>query len=299
MNSRDSSEVPTKSRMRRFVYFAPVRAVIAIFLTALAGGLTLTYLGETAKHFGGQMWSEFGAALAVLVTYWLYVRVVERRVPREISCKSAITELATGLVVGVGLVTCVVGLVTMFGGYRVVGSNAWAYRIVAPIAMMTFVGVLEEVISRAIVFRITESSLGSWAALVISSALFGLAHLPGNGASGLAIAVTMVAGVMFAAAFMVSRRLWLVIGIHIAWNYTLGSIFSVAVSGRDAHGLLIGQTSGPEFLTGGAYGFEGSVAALAVLSGAAIFFLRVAFSKGHFVRITVKKLSQEERHFPL
>ena len=53
MNSPDSSEAPTKSRIRRFIQFAPIRAVVAIFMTALGGGLTLTYLGELAQNFGG------------------------------------------------------------------------------------------------------------------------------------------------------------------------------------------------------------------------------------------------------
>ena len=295
MNAANSSVAPTMGRMGRLVHFAPVRAVLAVFFTALAGGLTLTYLGELAHRSGGQMWPELGAAIAVLVAYWLYVRVVERRPALEISQQRAIAELVIGFLLGVVLVTCVVGLVALFGGYRVVGANSWTFSIISPLAMMTFVGVLEEVISRGIVFRITESSLGSWAALAISSALFGLAHLPGKGASALAIAVTVVAGVMFAAAYMVTRRLWLAIGIHVAWNYTLGSIFSVAVSGRDARGLLIGQRSGPQFLTGGTYGFEGSVVALVVLGAAAAFLLRMAISRRHFMSFPTKKISQNKK----
>ncbi|MEO8460521.1 MAG: CPBP family intramembrane glutamic endopeptidase [Dokdonella sp.] len=289
MNAPVGSDTSPKNPMQRLVHFAPVRAVLAIFLTALAGGLTLTYLGEMTHPSGSEMWPEFGAVVAVLAAYWLYVRVVERRAALEISRKGAIAELATGALVGVGLVVCVVGLVNVLGSYRVVGANPWTMSILRPLAMMTFVGVLEEVISRGIIFRITEASLGSWAGLGISSALFGLAHLPGDGASGLAIAVTVVAGVMFAASYMVTRRLWLAIGIHVSWNYTLGSIFSVAVSGRDAQGLLIGQTSGPELLTGGAYGFEASVVALIVLGAVAAFFLRVAFVRGHFLSFPVKQ----------
>jgi hypothetical protein len=132
------------------------------------------------------------------------------------------------------------------------------------------------------VFRIAEQSLGTWAALAISSLLFGLAHLPGEGASVLAIVITVVAGALFAAAYLLTRRLWLGIGIHIAWNYTLGSIFSIAVSGREAKGLLHGTVSGPDWLTGGAYGLEASVLNLIVLATAAAYLLRKAWTKGHW-----------------
>jgi hypothetical protein len=71
---------------------------------------------------------------------------------------------------------------------------------------------------------------------------------------------------MFTAAYMLTRRLWLCIGIHAAWNYTLGSIFSIAVSGNQSSaGLINGTLTGPDWLTGGAYGLEASVGTLLVL----------------------------------
>lgn len=149
--------------------------------------------------------------------------------------------------------------------------------------MMIFVGVFEEVLSRGIVFRLVEQSLGSWAALAISSLLFGLAHLPGGGAGVLAIVITVMAGVLFASAYLLTRGLWLGIGIHIAWNYTLGSIYSIAVSGREVNGLLRGTVSGPDWLTGGACGLEASVFTLIVLATVAAYLLRKAWARGHLV----------------
>ena len=268
---------------QRFTQFPLTRIVLAIFITALAGGLSLTYLGKLAHSWGGRMWPEFLAASIALLAYGLYVRVFERRQVTELSAARALPEFIVGLLTGAILVACVVSLVAALGSYRILGMNAWTMGILAPLALMTFVGVLEEIISRGIVFRITEKSLGSWAALAISSLLFGLAHLPGEGVGVLAIAITVVAGVMFAAAYMLTRRLWLAIGIHIAWNYTLGSIFSVAVSGREAKGLLVGKVSGSDLFTGGTYGFEASVVTLLVLGVFAVALLRAARKKGHFV----------------
>lgn len=283
MNAPVDPEITARTLGQRFMQFSLTRIVLATFITALAGGLSLAYLGKLAHAWGSGMWPEFLAAAIVLLAYGLYVRIFERRQVTELSAAGALPELGAGLSTGAVLVACVAALVAAFGSYRIVGMNGGAMGILAPLALMTFVGVLEEVISRGIVFRITEKSLGSWAALAISSLLFGLAHLPGEGAGALAIAITVVAGVMFAAAYMLTRRLWLAIGIHIGWNYTLGSIFSVAVSGREAKGLFVGMTSGPELLTGGAYGFEASVVTLIVLGLLAACLLRATWKKGRLV----------------
>jgi CAAX protease family protein len=290
MNTCTVENVAAPSRARRFLRFALIRMVVAIFMTALAGGLTLAYAGKLAHLRAEVMWPELLAAAAVLLSYGLYVRVFERRPVTELGSTRALHQFGAGLLIGTALVTTVVALLTTAEGYRVVGSNGLSMAVITPLAMMIFVGVFEEILSRGIVFRIAEQSLGSWAALVISSLLFGLAHLPGEGASVLSIAVTIVAGVLFAAAYLLTRKLWLGIGIHVAWNYTLGSIYSVAVSGREAKGLLRATVSGPDWLTGGAYGLEASVFTLIVLAAVAGYLLCRAWVKGHFLSARWRRL---------
>jgi hypothetical protein len=83
---------------------------------------------------------------------------------------------------------------------------------------------------------------------------------------------------------MVTRRLWLAIGIHFAWNFTQGGIFGVAVSGIQANGLLQATLSGPELLSGGAFGAEASIIAVIVCLAAGACFMWRASVKGNFVR---------------
>jgi len=86
---------------------------------------------------------------------------------------------------------------------------------------------------------------------------------------------------MLSAAWMVTRRLWLCVGIHAAWNYTLGSVFSIAVSGHPAKGLIVGQLSGPDWLTGGAvYGLEASILTALVMGGLFALLYRRARAGG-------------------
>jgi hypothetical protein len=69
-------------------------------------------------------------------------------------------------------------------------------------------------------------------------------------------ALALEAGVMLGAAYLVTRRLWLAIGIHGAWNFTQAGIFSVPTSGIAMNGVFVGALGGPAWLSGGAFGAE-------------------------------------------
>jgi hypothetical protein len=80
---------------------------------------------------------------------------------------------------------------------------------------------------------------------------------------------------------MLTRRLWLAIGIHAAWNFTQGWVFSAPVSGGEAPlGLLITRREGPDWLTGGDFGLEASVVAMIVATIAGVLMLRRAIQNG-------------------
>ena len=90
--------------------------------------------------------------------------------------------------------------------------------------------------------------------------------------------MTIEAGILLGAAYLLTRRLWLAVGIHAAWNFTQGWVFSVPVSGGNAPlGLLITRRIGPDWLTGGDFGLEASVVAMVVatITGAAMLVLAV------------------------
>jgi membrane protease YdiL (CAAX protease family) len=96
--------------------------------------------------------------------------------------------------------------------------------------------------------------------LIITSALFGLAHLfNANATWASSLAIMVEAGGLLGGAYLLSGNLWLPIGLHAAWNFTEGFIFDVSVSGSDVHGLVQSKLSGPVILSGGAFGLEASM----------------------------------------
>ncbi len=279
--SEFSSTAPT--RWGRVLAFPVVQIVVAILFIAVPFAVVSTpfNLFVTDKPL-----RRVGAVLltaVVLGAYWAYVRVMEKRAVTELSSRRAVRELGLGLALGALLFSATVGILGAIGVYQITGNNGWLIMLgTIPGYVMT--GVLEETVIRGIVFRILEKSLGSWIALGISALIFGGLHLLNPGATVLnAAAISIEGGVLLAAAFMLTRRLWLCIGIHIAWNFTQGGVFSVAVSGGQSKGMFQSRMVGPDWLTGGGFGAEASVVAMAVCAAAGIFLVALAISKGNVV----------------
>jgi membrane protease YdiL (CAAX protease family) len=222
--------------------------------------------------------------IVIVTAYSAYVRFIEKRRATEFSSSGAILESGGGLLLGALLFSTTIGILAALGIYQVTGSNGWAVML-GTVPGFILTGFLEEVVFRGIIFRIVEASLGSWIALAVSAAIFGLLHLLNHGATLLdAGAITIEGGIMLAAAYMLTRRLWLCIGIHIAWNFVQGGVFSGAVSGGAQQGLLQAKMVGPDWITGGSFGVEASVVALIVCAAAGIFLLIVAKRKGQIVQ---------------
>lgn len=254
---------------KRLLYSAPLRILIGVLAVGLTAALSYGAAKAMAPTPAARViWPHLLACVLVTLVYVGYIKLFERRPVTELSLAGAAPQFGTGAALGAGAVMAVMAVLAASGSYGLAGVNRWSLAIVAPLAEMLSAGLFEEILFRAVVFRILERSWGSWPALAFSAVLFSLAHL-GEGISALGLLNTALAGLVFCAAFMLTRRLWLGIGIHAAWNYTLGSICSIAVSGHPAKGLMVGTLSGPDWLTGGAYGLEASI--LTALAMAALF----------------------------
>jgi uncharacterized protein len=279
---RDS--MSSQSRWRRVLTFPLVQIVVAIVFIAIPFAIVSTPFNLFVTDKALRRVGALLLAAVVLGSYWAYVRIVEKRPVTELSGSRATRELGLGLAFGALLFSVTMGILLALGVYQIAGNNGWQIMLAsAPACILA--GVLEETLIRGVLFRILEKSLGSWLALGISAAIFGILHLLNPGATLLnAAAISIEGGVLLAAAFMLTHRLWLCIGIHIAWNFTQGGIFSVAVSGGESKGLLQSRMIGPDWLTGGRFGAEASVVALVVCAAAGVTLLMLAIKKGNVVR---------------
>jgi membrane protease YdiL (CAAX protease family) len=257
-----------------------VRIVLGIVLTFAAVPVTMIIASKLVEKPYRIVWPQLLAAVLVWFGYRFYVRRIEKRQPTELATSGMARELGAGLLLGAALVALTFAVLAALGAYRFGGVNAVNLMLLVPLAELVLVGMAEEMMFRGVVFGVTERALGSKAAIVISALVFSLAHLPNDGVSVLAVAVIAAYGVMQAALYMKTRRLWACIGTHIAWNYCVSQVFSSTVSGHAAtDGLLRGELVGNAMLTGGGFGVEGSLVTLLLIAAAAAYWLRLAFAK--------------------
>ena len=217
------------------------------------------------------------------VIFWAYatfVRLTEQRAVSELGRQGALSEFGIGLLGGAVLAVLVFGILAFFGAYKVTGTNGLEVLLV-PLFGWIASAVLEEVLFRGILFRIMEQALGSWLGLALSAMVFGGLHLLNANATVMgAVSVMLTAGLLLAAAFMLTRRLWLPIGIHYAWNFLQSAVFGGVVSGTGpSTGLFQSRLDGPDWLTGGVFGAEASVVIVVLaMVGTALILTRVVKS---------------------
>ena len=275
-----SAAAPLGQRILRFPLTRIVLALVFFLLPFVLIQAGATHLFEE------KLYSRLGQLLGAIVgclSYAFYVVKIEKRVVSELSLKGAWQEYGLGFVIG-GLLLCTSAAgIAALGGLRVVSMNPGA-MLVLPLIMHITVGLIEEMMMRGIVFRVVQESLGSWIALAASGLAFGAMHLSNDNITVLAIANLMAAGVFLASAYLLTGRLWLAAGLHAAWNFMQDGIFAVALSGHEAKaGLLVTERSGPDWLTGGAFGIEGSAVDLVVVVLASVVMVTLAVRRGRIV----------------
>ena len=269
---------------RRILRSPPARILVLGFLLLVVMGLNADVMTSYAAQPVKAVQHTIALAIASFALYIGFARFVEQRAASELAVAGMGLQLGVGLLIGAGLYTACELVLMALGLYRIEGLNPLRFMVPA-IAMAPSSSVFEEPLFRGVLFRSVETWFGSWAALVVSSLVFGLSHLmnPQATLEG-ALFIAVEAGILLAAAFMLTRRLWLSIGFHMAWNYTQSAIFSGIVSGNEAsQGLIRSTVQGPDLLTGGNFGVESSVLALLVCTTTGIVMLVMAVRRGKIV----------------
>lgn len=113
------------------------------------------------------------------------------------------------------------------------------------------------------------------AASILLAGPFGLAHCFNEGGTMVGAVATGMGGLMLSIAYFRTRSLWLPVGIHITWNFFLGYMFALPVSGETVKTVpFVADISGPEWLSGGTFGPEGSILCFTSLVVLAVYLLR-------------------------
>jgi membrane protease YdiL (CAAX protease family) len=227
-----------------------------------------------------RLYVETASALMLLVALWLMLRFVDHRSFRSIGfkAKQLFRETGLGLLLGTAMLGMALLLVWV-GGW--LGAPGGSGSLGSPVLILGIAllanAVTQEVTVRGYVLQTIEDKFGWWKALLWSSIFFVALH-GGALAEGaiLPIVNLLLAGVLFGLAYLVTRNLWLPIGAHFAWNFLLGPVLGLTVTGQSLDGGWQPLSlSGPALFTGGDFGIEGGLAAtLAVFAGCVVLWMR-------------------------
>ena len=272
---------------RRVRVRLPVLLVAVVVMWTLVQGSLVVVLGEdpfdNAHPWVTLLLGVSGSVLTLAVYAWLVRRLEGRRVV-ELAPRAAVGGVARGMVIGAVMSASVYGVLAALGCFRVTGTGPLD-SLATIVGIMSTAAVIEELIFRGVVFRVLETRLGTWAALAVSAALFGLMHLVNNphATAWVAVAIALEAGVMFAAAYAATRTLWLPIGLHLAWN-VLGSAVGASPVGNIDEippSPLTSVLEGPAALVGSGYGPEAGIPAVVAGLLVGVAFLVLAARRGN------------------
>ena len=210
------------------------------------------------------------AALVCIVYVLLYQRYEKRKVT-ELSTRKLPQYLLAGILIGASITAATI--LTEYLAHYLSITATRPFLPLLPNLWNTFVNsIVAELLIIGIVFRIAETWLGSYITLAILFVVFIILHLSATGDSPVsAICVALHAAFLCTTSYMYTRSLWTPIAIHFAWDFSFAAIYGASINGYTMDNSLL-QTSinGPDWLTGGYFGPQGSIQAglLCLLTGA-------------------------------
>lgn len=226
--------------------------------------------------------SGISTLVGVLIATMLMLRSIDRRpwADIDLSRESATrANLLTGWLVGAASigVACAVMLATgLLHFVPASGSVSWLSAATRTTLVLIPAALAEEVMLRGYLLTVVREAIGTRAAVIGTSVIFGLLHLQNPGATATSLIVVMLAGVFLATVRLALRSLWAAWMAHLAWNWMMAVALHASVSGLDFQAPLYRSvTTGPAWLSGGEWGPEGGlVAALGLVGGLTYFHAR-------------------------
>jgi membrane protease YdiL (CAAX protease family) len=281
-----------------FIFFGTLFQFLAERIFIILGFSPNLYLSESIYRF---------IALAVAIgAGWFCGKYLEDLPFRALGVwftPNWFKDLILGLIFGAAAVSFAVLIAAAFGGLSFSLNNQDSSAILTTLGVSFIVfaiaAAFEEALFRGYMLQTFTRAGLAWFAIVLTSAFFGLVHLGNPNVGWIAAVNTMIAGVWFCLAYLKTRTLWLVFGLHFMWNWMQGSFFGIEVSGTTDISnapFLLEIDRGPAWLTGENYGIEGGIACTIslIIFTLLIWFLPIFKANEEMLELTSKENPQKE-----
>jgi len=286
--------------------------ILLVILCGLALSLPLVLLFALFRlpPWTSQFVGRAASVGGVLLATWLARRFLDRRPFVGLGFQRPPgwwSEALFGVALGAGLMLAIFAVETGLGWAQVTGL-AWerqgrsagspllnvAGQTALAFWVFVAVAISEELFARGYLLQTLAEGLNLAWGVLISSAIFGLLHLGNPHASWISTVNIMVAGLFLASGYVVTRRLWLPMGLHLGWNFFQGTVFGFPVSGLPGFSLIRLAEIGPDLATGGAFGPEAGLTGLA----ATLVGMALIVAWGKWLRPHSSGVSQNGGNYP-
>lgn len=288
------------------------RAAVFLFVFALisigfnvVGQIAVTAVNVDA-HSRTMLYLIVGSGLSLIPAIligWLCGKVFENLPFRAIGAAFTngwFKHLVLGGLIGSVTLSFAALIAFAFGGLRfsydeIAGTNAIITSLGLSFVVFAVAAAFEEALFRGYLLQTFSRSGLAWLAILLTSVFFGAVHHGNPNAGFISTLNTILAGIWFSVAYLKTRDLWFVWGMHLMWNWMQGSFFGIEVSGLTditTAPLFREIDTGPIWLTGQTYGIEGGIVCTIALivSTAVIYFLPLAKPDNEMKKLTTKPL---------
>jgi len=203
-----------------------------------------------------------GAVVSIALV-WLFRTVVDRRSFNSIGLAIEKSGVHAGAGFFMGILLLCAGTCILFFSKNLAWTDISfnANELFISFGLMVIIAFAEEIVFRGYILNNLLESINKWAALLITALIFALAHLANPDFSIVAAVNIFLAGILLGINYIYTKSLWFGIMLHFSWNFLQGPILGYEVSGQPLKSLFQHELQGNKWLTGGGFGFEGSLVA--------------------------------------
>lgn len=211
--------------------------------------------------------------IVLLASYYYLFRFYDKRKITELSIKHLPKEMFGGFFFGFFTISLAIFILYLLGYYQVISITTAHYPIKFFTVLM-FAALVEDLFHRGLIVRVCENWLGTHLTLVIAM-LVELQHIYNPNSNLFNLFYYLIWGFTMAMLFIYTKRIWLPYFFHIGWNFAQPFYGSNLTGTNDMGTIIQSKFNGPELLTGGAAGIEGSIftASFLLLIGIILYYL--------------------------
>lgn len=260
-----------------------IRSLIGFVVIFVAVSASNVLINPIAKLLGGM--NHLGLSIIPLLVALITIALLWKFFDRKSlsSLGFSLKEKGKDIVYAILFALIIMGstfvILLLTGQIQVVAFSFKGFTLLYFLIVLLLYAALEEIPLRGYVQRNLMESIHPMWTVVGISVIFGMMHLSNQHVNLIGVINCVLIGGIVGVYFIVKKNLWFPIIFHLFWNYFQGIIFGSTISGKDfGYSLIKIKATGNELLTGGEFGFEGSII-LMIISMISLFLVLREYKK--------------------